>query len=108
MADVSPRSKILHEAEKVITGDRNEQYGSAYEVMKRHVDILNALGYRRNRGELLRPYDTAVIQTALKLARLVGNPVYKDNWLDSIGYSAIGWEAIVIDPELHEGEPFIE
>jgi hypothetical protein len=64
--------------------------------MKRHTDQLNALGYRGPDGRMLEPFDNAIIEIALKQARNVGAPQVRDNWLDTAGYGAIGWEAAVI------------
>jgi hypothetical protein len=91
-----PRRELLEGAIRVTCSDRNKQYGQPYEVMKRHTDQLNALGYRGPGGRLLEPWDNAVIEIALKQARIVGAPHVRDSWLDEAGYAGIGWEAVVL------------
>jgi hypothetical protein len=91
-----PRRELLNGAIGATCTDRNGQYGEPYDVMKRHTDQLNALGYRGPEGRLLEPFDNAIIEIALKQARNVGAPHIRDNWLDTAGYGAIGWEAAVI------------
>jgi Domain of unknown function (DUF6378) len=94
------RRRVLEAAHRAVMTERDSQYGDTLDVMKRHTDQLNALGYRGPGGRLLQPWDNAVIEIALKLARLIGNPFHDDNWDDTAGYAAIGHEAVVRDQTL--------
>ena len=70
-ATLLPRSDMLHEANRLITGDRNNQYGPPTQDFARTAALLNALGYCREDADHtvhpILPSDVALI-----IARVVG------------------------------------
>lgn len=96
---VSPRADMLREAEKLITGDRNNQYGPPTQDFKRTADLLNALGYRRvdaieDVHEIV-PSDVALMIAQVKMSRLMHSRGKRDSWVDLAGYAACGLECAV-------------
>jgi hypothetical protein len=87
-----PRAKLLREAERLVTNDRNNSYGPPTQDFDRSSGILNALGYRKNEGQLLQAHDIAIIVSAVKLSRLMWSPEKRDSWVDIAGYAACGYE----------------
>lgn len=93
------RDEILETAAELISGDRQETYGSAYES---HVRIANmwtaylkgvmerqrSIGYHTIR---LCPTDVAALMVLMKVSRSV-NSEHADNWIDIAGYAALAGE----------------
>jgi len=85
------RQECLREAERLVTGDRNKQYGEPVDNMTRTAEMLAAyLGQRT--GRELESMDVAVFGIILKLGRLGNDPLHSDSWLDICGYASIGFE----------------
>jgi hypothetical protein len=81
-SDCSPKS-ILLEANGIVNGDRNEQYGDPLQAFKEYSNILEA-----NFGIKLTPAEICKVQIAIKLGRLK----YKhkrDSVVDLCGYAEI-------------------
>ena len=93
---LSPRASILHEAEELICGDRNNSYGPPTQDFSRTAGVLNALGYRSPSGDI-RPHDVAIFVAAVKLSRLMWSAGKRDNWTDLAGYAACGHECVVME-----------
>lgn len=92
--NVTPRGKILREAEGLITGDRNQTYGSPTQNFQNTADMWNVLlRHKFKDGEKITPTDVANLMVALKLARMVAQPK-RDNFVDIAGYAACGWETV--------------
>lgn len=87
------RAQVLRVAEKLVCGDREDQYGAPAENLQRIANYWNdylydAVGAR----ELLEPRDVALMMILMKVAREVnGHKV--DSMVDIAGYAAIGAEA---------------
>jgi Domain of unknown function (DUF6378)/Domain of unknown function (DUF4406) len=96
----SPRADLLDEARALITGDRNNVYGSPIQDFTRSADAMNAYGYRGPDGRPLLPHDVAVIVTCIKLSRLMWTFKNRDSWADVAGYAGCGYECAVIE-EMH-------
>lgn len=91
--EVTPRGKILREAEKLITGDRNKNYGSPTENFDTTAALWNAqLGHKLKPGESFTATDVALLMIQLKMARLKTSTSNRDHYLDIAGYVACGWE----------------
>lgn len=94
--ELSPRADVLAEAQRLITGDRNNQYGPPTQDFKRSADMAQALGYRRldPNGEIvdLVPSDVAILISCVKLSRLMHQRTKRDNWTDLAGYAGCGYE----------------
>ncbi|MGW6255451.1 DUF6378 domain-containing protein [Streptomyces sp. NPDC055085] len=97
--DVAPRASLLREAEKLVTGDRNHQYGPPTQDFDRTAALLNALGYRRIDAESvfhdIVASDVAVMVMQVKLSRLMHSRQKRDTWADLAGYSACGFECAI-------------
>lgn len=77
-----PKS-ILNEAEKIVNGDRNEQYGDPLKAFQEYSNILET-----NFGIKLTPSEICKVQMAIKLGRMK----YKhkrDSVVDLCGYAEI-------------------
>lgn len=95
------RGELLAEAERLVNGARNVQYGDPNADFQCTADLWNcylnriterdqALGHP---GALLAPHDVAVMMALLKVSRLAWSPDKADSWLDLAGYAACGYDA---------------
>jgi hypothetical protein len=93
----SLRTEMLLEAEGLINGDRNNQYGPPHQDFQRTADMLSAMGFRFDDGHggnrPLKAHDTALMLAAVKMSRLAWTPGKRDSWVDLAGYAACGFEA---------------
>jgi len=80
---------VLQEAERLIRGERREDYGSMDEGMHAIAWLWNA--YIRTLGESprLTARDIVVMMILVKIARVPFSPK-RDNWVDIAGYAGIG------------------
>lgn len=76
---------ILKEADAIVHGPRNEDYGHPIDDYRRVVDI-----YRLISGVDLHPEEGALFMVAVKLARLSHNfaagLIHRDSLIDAAGY----------------------
>ena len=90
---VPHRAKVLREAERLITGDRNRSYG---EPTQNFTDIATGwtvlLRSKLKDGESVDPGDTAAMMIWLKMVRRIASDS-PDNWVDAAGYAGCGSEA---------------
>lgn len=105
LPDDSPRALILREAERLIMGDRNNQYGPPTQDFDRTAAILNAMGYRAIGGRKLQPHDVALVVMAVKMSRLAWMPEKQDSWADMAGYVGCGWECVVEEGKRAAADP---
>lgn len=103
----SNRRRLLEEATELVDGDRNQDYGPPIEDFTRNVGQLNALGYRGpgctcGNARLLVPHDWPIMIIAGKQSRNMVSPEKQDNWTDTAGYSACGWDTVC--EEIKRGE----
>lgn len=101
--DNPPRAQILHEAARLITGDRNVTYGSPTQNFTNISHLWNArFGHMLRNGEKFTPADVADAMILVKVARNIADQK-RDNWLDIAGYAACGYETTLeapSDPEV--------
>jgi hypothetical protein len=93
MSDI--RAAVLQEAESLINGDRNNEYGDPNDDFNKTAkmwDIYLKSVYE-NRSYLL-PHDVAALMSMLKLSRIAWSPDRRDNWVDLAGYAACGWDCV--------------
>lgn len=84
-------SSVLSEVERIVFGERCDQYGDAEDSFQNIANYWNA--YITNKtGEKckLTPKDVALMMTLLKIAREQGPLTKRDNFVDAIGYLALG------------------
>jgi hypothetical protein len=109
MPDTTLREDTLAEATRLTMSDRNKDYDEPIDNFTRITDMLNALGYSGPGGRKLQAHDNAIIQTVVKLSRLVTSPTKADTWIDLAGYAACGREVAEVstedDIQLTEYEP---
>lgn len=100
------RAALLDEAKRLVCQDRNAHYGPPTMNFSQFAAIANTLGYRAPGKdgpgtEPLEPHDVAILQLVLKLVRVMWSPYRRDNWADTAGYAACGWECVT-DGELNQ------
>lgn len=102
----SLRKQILDETAGYILGDRNISYGPPHIDFQRTAEMLTSLwGWKLNPGAKIEAHDIATIIQLVKLSRIQWSPGKRDNWADSIGYAACGWEAYVLTHPDHPEHP---
>ena len=83
------REQILDEAKAIITTDRDEQYGSVKENFQTISDLWSSyLGYE------IELKDVSIMMVLLKIAKMKTGQPKPDNWVDAIGYLALGAELV--------------
>ena len=87
------RKEVLEEAAKLITGDRAEHYGDAFENHARIAEGWNIIirGAMDSHG-LLPPAHVALMMDWVKTSRLLESLDHVDSWIDKAGYTALGAE----------------
>ena len=81
------RIDCLETAKKIIMGDREQQYGKPENNFARIAHYWT--GYL---GHEITPKDVAAMMCLMKIARISSGHGKADNWVDLIGYAAIGSE----------------
>jgi hypothetical protein len=86
---VTPRMRevILDTAKELISGDREQTYGSAHESFNRIARLWEVI-----LDTPVTATDVARCMVAMKLSRLQGNDEHGDSWIDIAGYAALGAE----------------
>lgn len=85
---MNTRSQILQQADGLINGERQDQYGTPQESFGTIAAMWNA--YLQHET-MLTPADVCHMMALLKIARLRNGP-HHDSSADGIGYLAIGAE----------------
>jgi hypothetical protein len=81
------RQSVLLEAQSLVHGDRNQQYGAPAEEYRRTVGMVNAMLAGKLK-EPLAPEDLAYIMVCLKLSRQI-NKAKRDSLVDAAGYCEV-------------------
>lgn len=81
------RRDLLINAERLVNGDRNAQYGDPRQDFQRTADMWAAY-----LGCDVKPLDVAAMMALLKVSRIRWSPGKQDSWLDLAGYAACGWD----------------
>ena len=81
-----PQQDILEEARQLIHRDRAADYGEAKASFTRIAQLWSVY-----KGVEITPKDVASMMILLKMSRSVTSNK-RDNWLDTIGYAALGSE----------------
>ena len=83
---MNERSRILTEADALVNGDRQADYGTPQENFARIAKIWSVI-----LGHPVRPDQVALCMAGLKLARLANGP-HRDSFVDGCGYLALAAE----------------
>lgn len=87
------RARVLQEAERLITGDRNVSYGTPTQNFQNIADLWNVrFGHKLFGEEKFTAADIADAMILLKVARNIAQ-VKRDGYVDIAGYAGCGWEA---------------
>jgi predicted cobalt transporter CbtA len=82
------RSDILKKAEAIVTGERQQNYGTPEDNFKRIASLWNAyMG-----DDLFDAVDVAMMMALLKIARISTGTQTEDSFVDLAGYAACGGE----------------
>lgn len=93
--ELTLREQILAEASKLITGERNQTYGSPTQNFQDTAILWTVIiGHKLKDGAVIDPGEVAAFMIALKLARMKAQSK-KDNWTDIVGYAGLGFEVDV-------------
>ena len=84
---MTPRTDLLRQAEQLINGDRNNQYGEPTQDFTR-----TALMWTAYLDRPIAAHDVAALMCLLKISRISWQPDKQDSWTDLAGYAACGWE----------------
>lgn len=85
--DSNERALVLEEAERLINGQRANDYGSPQTNFGRIAKLWEPI-----LGVQIKPTDVALMLTQLKIARLINSPAHRDSWIDAAGYVGLGAE----------------
>ncbi len=86
------RKEILQVAEKMVNGDRQDDYGRPENNFER-IAMLWTHYLGPNRLSVgISPVDVAAMLALLKIARIASGHGKNDNWVDLAGYAACGGE----------------
>ena len=81
------RSEILQQAEKMVCGHREQDYGSP----ENNFEIIAQLWSAYN-GHAFSAVDVAMMMALLKIARIRTGTMTEDSFVDGCGYLACGGE----------------
>ncbi|MBO7275492.1 MAG: hypothetical protein J6V15_03875 [Clostridia bacterium] len=85
------RDEILAAAQKCVSGDREQDYGSPENNFARIALLWMVYLHDRLKADIL-PQDVAAMLALLKIARIASGHAKEDNWIDLAGYAACGGE----------------
>ena len=90
----SMRAQILREAERIIYGAREDEYGSQAVNLQATADLWSAY-LERQLNAPIKPYDVALMMVLLKVSRAKnGGQTSMDHFVDIAGYAAIAGELL--------------
>jgi len=82
------RVEALREAARIISGERNKQYGNPEDNFERTAKIWSVI-----LGIEITNEDVAMMMVGLKVARYASKSGFQpDTWVDIAGYAACGYE----------------
>lgn len=98
------RSDILNEANALINGDREAEYGPPSENLSRIAALwgayLTGIQKRRDGYLLLGPEDVAHLMVLLKIARAMNGKSKADTWTDMAAYAALAGEMVLANEKM--------
>ena len=87
--NMNAREKLLMDADSIVNGDRNVQYGDPNQDFRRTATMWGAF-----LGIELEPWQVAAMMALLKISRIAWSPTKRDSWLDLAGYAACGADCV--------------
>ena len=90
------RSRMLHQAEQLVNGDRNNAYGPPDQDFERTAIMWTTY---MNGRRIFEAHDVAAMMILLKISRLSWQPNNPDSWIDLAGYAACGYDIITKNKE---------
>lgn len=90
---VPVREKILQDALKIVTQDRNKDYGDPEDNFGVIAEYWTTYLHSRHlipKSESLTATDVAAMMILMKCSRLATSPDKEDHWVDIAGYAACG------------------
>ena len=93
--DSSTPESVAAEADRIVSGERQADYGHPADAFRQLADLLNALGFRRVKSPdkistvNLSAEDGPVIIRMLKETRLYSTPGHRDSLVDICGYAKV-------------------
>jgi len=81
------REEILEKADRLINGDREEEYGDPYESFQHIADMWTV--YLQHK---VTPVNVATMMVLLKTCRSMNSPDHTDSYVDMAGYAALAGE----------------
>ncbi len=89
------RSAVLAEADRLVNGERNVDYGDPIADFARTADFWTTyLSSVRGLASPLEAHDVAVLMALLKISRIAWSPDKEDHWVDLAGYAACGADCV--------------
>ncbi len=86
------RAEILHEAERCVCTDRNQQYGEPEDNFRIIATLWSVYLCARGFDEPLGPADVGAMMALFKLGRIATGGNKADNFVDLAGYAACAGE----------------
>ena len=86
------RAEILHEAERCVCTDRNQQYGEPEDNFRIIATLWSVYLCARGFDESLGPADVGAMMALFKLGRIATGGNKADNFIDLAGYAACAGE----------------
>lgn len=97
------REEILQEAAKLITGDRQEAYGSPQKSFSTLASLWNTyLSSSLKTSIRMTEIDVAVCLALLKIGRMANSPKKIDSYVDLAGYAALAGELAETSSQLEK------
>lgn len=81
------RNEILENAARIVSGDRDKQYGNPENSFTEIGSLWSAY-----LGREVTPLDVAIMMSLMKIARIKTGNFKEDSYIDACGYLACGGE----------------
>ena len=92
---VTARTAVLQEADALVNGDRNAQYGNPNQDFARTAAFWNTYleGVQERTGsKTIQAHDVGQMMTLLKISRSTVSPGKADHYIDAAGYQACAYD----------------
>jgi Domain of unknown function (DUF6378) len=88
MEQIKPHVPMLHRAEELINGQRQQDYGDKLSNFSQIAMLWQGtLALKLQPDAVITPEDVALLMMQVKIARLAKSPHHKDSLLDIAGYT---------------------